>query len=375
MKEQKFENYFGRKVAVDASMHIYSFLVVIGRTSEQQGLTSESGELTSHLQGMFFRTARMLEAGMKPVFVFEGRPPDLKRAELAKRSSRREDATTELEAAKDAGDNEAIEKYSKRTVKVTRDHNEECKRLLHLMGVPVIEAPAEAEAQCSQMCIDGLVYGIATEDMDSLTFGCPVLLRHLMAPVSQKHSVVEFNFNQVLAQLELTKEQFVDLCILCGCDYCEKIPGIGPVSALKLIKKHGSLEGVIESLDKERYKLPEYYPYKEARKLFYEPDVIKAADMPPLRWSAPDTQGLIEFMVKEKSFSEERILAAIDRINAAKSKSTQGRLESFFGPVKVQQSTGAGAATKRKDVDNGKKGGGKGPLSKKGKAGGVGKKK
>ena len=119
---------------------------------------------------------------------------------------------------------------------------------------------------------EGLVYGIATEDMDSLTFGCPILLRHLMDPVSKKAPVVEFNLEQALTELELTKAQFVDLCILCGCDYCEKIPNIGPVSALKLIKKYGSLEEVIESLDKERFKIPEYYPYEEARKLFYEPE-------------------------------------------------------------------------------------------------------
>jgi flap endonuclease-1 len=108
MKEQKFENYFGRKIAVDASMHIYSFLVVVGRTGDQL-LTSETGEITSHLLGMFFRTTRMLEAGIKPIFVFEGSAPDLKRQELAKRSTRREGANQDLEAARDAGDQEAIE--------------------------------------------------------------------------------------------------------------------------------------------------------------------------------------------------------------------------------------------------------------------------
>lgn len=110
---------------------------------------------------------------MKPVYVFDGKPPELKRAQLDARLERREEADKGLEAAKEAGDQEAIERYSKRTIKVTRAHNDECKRLLRLMGVPVIDAPTEAEAQCAVMAKAGLVYGVATEDMDCLTFGAP----------------------------------------------------------------------------------------------------------------------------------------------------------------------------------------------------------
>eukprot|EP00887_Chlorella_sp_A99_P006878 scaffold2.g6878.t1 len=288
MKEQKFENYFGRKIAVDASMHIYSFLVVVGRQGDQL-LTSEAGEVTSHLQGMFFRTARMLEAGMKPVFVFEGKPPDLKREELAKRSSRREEANTELEAAKEAGKEEDVEKYSKRAL------NKE-----------------------------GLVYGIATEDMDSLTFGTPRLVRHLMAPASQKLAVTEFDRAQVLELLGLTDDQFIDLCILCGCDYTSKIGGIGPV---------------LEELDSSKFQIPDPFPYQEARRLFKEPDVLKGSDIPALRWTAPDTEGLVQFLVHEKTFAEDRVRKAVDRILAARGKANQGRLESFFGPAVVKSST------------------------------------
>uniref|UniRef100_A0A2N9J050 XPG N-terminal domain-containing protein n=1 Tax=Fagus sylvatica TaxID=28930 RepID=A0A2N9J050_FAGSY len=128
MKEQKFETYFGRKIAIDASMSIYQFLIVVGRSGTEM-LTNEAGEVTSHLQGMFSRTIRLLEAGIKPLYVFDGKPPDLKKQELAKRYSKRADATEDLEEAKEAcayfflcslsaGDKEAIEKYSKRTVKV-----------------------------------------------------------------------------------------------------------------------------------------------------------------------------------------------------------------------------------------------------------------
>lgn len=370
MKEQKFENYFGRKIAVDASMHIYSFLVVVGRQGDQL-LTSEAGEVTSHLAGMFFRTVRMLEAGMKPVFVFEGKPPEMKKEELAKRFERRADANTDLEAAKEAGNTEDVEKYSKRTVRVTREHNEECKRLLRLMGVPVLDAPSEAEAQCAQLCKDGLVYGISTEDMDSLTFGTPRLIRHLMAPASQKTPAMEFDHALVLSELGLTNDQFIDVCIMCGCDYTSKIAGIGAVRALALIRKHGNIEGVLAALDPAKYQIPDPFPYQEARRLFKEPDVMKGSDIPALKWTPPDTEGLIQFLVTEKTFAEDRIRKAIDRIHAAKGKATQGRLESFFGPSKVVSST-SGAKRKEPPPAAGKKGGG---AAKKGKLGGMGGKK
>ncbi|KAI3830875.1 hypothetical protein MKW92_050983 [Papaver armeniacum] len=332
MKEQKFESYFGRKIAIDASMSIYQFLIVVGRTGTEM-LTNESGEVTSHLQGLFNRTIRLLEAGLKPVYVFDGKPPDLKKQELAKRYSKREDATEDLAAAIETGDKDDIEKFSKRTVKVTKQHNDDCKKLLRLMGVPVVEAPSEAEAECAALCKNQKVYAVASEDMDSLTFGAPKFLRHLMDPASRKIPVMEFDVAKILEELNLTMDQFIDLCILSGCDYCESIRGIGGQTALKLIRQHGSIEGIIENINKERYQIPESWPYEEARRLFKEPLVTANDQQPELKWSPPDEEGLVAFLVTENGFNSDRVTKAVEKIKAAKNKSSQGRLESFFKPV------------------------------------------
>lgn len=144
-------------------------------------------------------------------------------------------------------------------LQVTREHNEECKKLLRLMGVPVIDAPSEAEAQCAAMAKEGVVYGAATEDMDCLTFGCPTLIRHLMAPSSSNTPIQEFSLSVLLQELDVSMEQFVDMCILCGCDYASNIRGIGAVRALSLIKQHGSLEKVVQ-VRNEQLSLPVLSP-------------------------------------------------------------------------------------------------------------------
>ncbi|XP_058215358.1 flap endonuclease 1 isoform X2 [Rhododendron vialii] len=366
MKEQKFESYFGRKIAIDASMSIYQFLIVVGRTGTEM-LTNEAGEVTSHLQGMFTRTIRLLEAGLKPIYVFDGKPPDLKKQELAKRYSKRADATEDLNQALETGNKEDIEKFSKRTVKVTKQHNEDCQKLLRLMGVPIIEAPSEAEAQCAALCKSGKVYAVASEDMDSLTFGAPRFLRHLMDPSSKKVPVMEFEVSKVLEELNLSMDQFIDLCILCGCDYCDSIRGIGGQTALKLIRQHGSIENILENINKERYQIPDDWPYQEARILFKEPAVFSDEEHPEIKWSAPDEEGLITFLVTENGFNSDRITKAIEKIKAAKNKSSQGRLESFFKPAASMS-----APIKRKETTEKKD---KETSNKKSKAGGGRKKK
>mmetsp|Transcript_16910 Transcript_16910/g.34620 ORF Transcript_16910/g.34620 Transcript_16910/m.34620 type:complete len:403 (-) Transcript_16910:104-1312(-) len=331
-RDHALESYFGRRIAVDASMHIYQFMAVVGRQGDQL-LTNDAGEVTSHLLGMMYRTARLLESGVKPVYVFDGKPPQMKSDELAKRGAARHSANQQLKEAKERGDAEAIEKFSKRTIRVTREHNEECKRLLRLMGVPILEAPCEAEAQCAELCKGGKVYSVATEDMDCLTFGSTRQSRNMMAPQSQKKDIQEFDVAKVLEGLEVTMEQFVDICILCGCDYCGTIRGIGPKKSLDLIKKHGSIEKVIEAIDTTKYQVPDPFPFEEARKLFKAAEVTPSDQVAPFAWKMPDEEGMIAFLVDEKSFNRERVENVIKKIKKSRGKANQGRLESFFGPA------------------------------------------
>lgn len=175
--------------------------------SDGQQLMSDTGETTSHLMGLFYRTLRMVDNGIKPLYVFDGAPPKLKSGELAKRFQRKSEAHAAAEEAKETGTAEDVEKFSRRTVRVTREHNEECQRLLKLMGIPYIIAPTEAEAQCATLARGGKVYAAASEDMDTLTFNAPILLRHLTFSEQRKEPILEIHLDKVLEGLNMEREQ------------------------------------------------------------------------------------------------------------------------------------------------------------------------
>ncbi|KAI8818775.1 PIN domain-like protein [Fimicolochytrium jonesii] len=365
IRENEIKNYFGRKVAIDASMSIYQFLIAV-RQQDGMQLTNEAGETTSHLMGIFYRTIRMVENGIKPVYVFDGKPPDLKADELKKRLEKRTEAEAKAEAATEAGDTENFDKFSRRTVKVTKEHNNECKKLLRLMGIPYIEAPCEAESQCAALAAAGKVFAAGSEDMDTLTFGSPILLRHLTFSEQRKMPIAEIHLDKALEGLQMTMDQFIDLCILLGCDYCDSIRGIGPHRAVALMKECGSLEAVLQKLDPKKYPIPEDWPYQRARELFKKPDVIDPATI-DLKWEVPDEQAIVDFMVTEKNFSEERVRTAVQKLTRLMKQETQGRLDNFFKVLPKDPSTNSSLGKRKADEK-------KGPAAKKGAAA-AGKKK
>jgi flap endonuclease-1 len=347
-------------------MSLYQFLIAVRAEGAQ--LTDSNGETTSHLMGTFYRTIRLLENGIKPVYVFDGKPPDMKSGELTKRAERREVAQKALAKATETGDQVEIDKMNRRLVKVTKEHNQEAKDLLKLMGVPYVDSLSEAEAQCSAMVKAGKVFGVATEDMDALTFGATTVLRHMTFSEARKMPVQEIHYEKVLKGLELEADEFIDLCILMGCDYCDTIRGIGPKRAYELIKKHKSIEEIIKNLDTKKYEVPENWNYERARELFKEPEITDIATI-ELKWTQPDEEGLVKYLCGDKQFNEERVRSGAQKIQKSLKTATQGRLDSFF---KVLPSTTPPAAKRKVDDKKGgsnkkikaepkKKGGGRKP--------------
>mmetsp|Transcript_41761 Transcript_41761/g.91081 ORF Transcript_41761/g.91081 Transcript_41761/m.91081 type:complete len:392 (-) Transcript_41761:228-1403(-) len=327
--------YTGKLLAIDASMCLYQFLIMIreNRSGTYTNLTNEEGQVTSHIIGMLTRTIRLMENGIKPVYVFDGKPPELKLGELDARRQKRTEATASLAAAMEAGDSEQILKATKGTVRVSKEQNEQTKTLLRLMGVPVVEAPSEAEATCAALCRDGKVYASATEDADCLTFGTKILVRNLMAAESQKKTILEVSLEHLLEQLNITMDQFIDFCILCGCDYCDTLKGVGPSTAIRLITQHGNLEQVLEKIDAE--KIPENFRYQAARDFFRECEAVDTTGI-DFKFSEPDFEGLSKFLIEGNSFAKERVDRFLERLRNAKSKTKQRPLDSFFGAPKVQ---------------------------------------
>lgn len=333
IKETKVEAMTGREIAIDASMCLYQFLVAVRQGEAQANLSNAAGDVTSHIQGFLARTVRLLELGIKPVYVFDGKPPELKAQTLAGRVEKKKEADDELAAALEAGDAEDIRKAAHRTARATPQMNADVQELLRLLGCPILLAPSEAEASCAALVKGGKVYATATEDMDALTFGTTVMLKNFFdtesSRTNSKKPVYEVHLPTVLEQLDVSMATFIDFCILCGCDYCATVRGVGPSTAFKLLKTHGSLEAALASLDEAKRPTDEQMPYAQARAIFEAPEVLDAASV-SLEWKAADYAGLTAFLVQKHSFNEQRVAKYVERLKAMRASGSQMRLDSFF---------------------------------------------
>ena len=330
----KLEDLSGKVIAIDAYNTLYQFLSII-RQPDGTPLMDSSGKVTSHLSGVLYRTSNLVEMGIKPVYVFDGTPPALKEIEIKRRKQVKVEAAAKYEEAKAKGKIEKARMYAQATTSMKDYMEEDSKRLLGLMGLPWVQAPSEGEGQAAYMTKKGDADYCASQDFDSLLYGAPKLLRNVTISgrrkVPGKNVYTEvvpevIELSKVLENCEISYEQLIDVGILVGTDYNpDGIKGIGPKTALKLIKENQNLENALPKIKNAEFPVD---PQK-IRDIFLHSEVT---DDYTFSWKDPDVDGIVDFLCREKDFSEDRVLKALDKMQEG-SKKQKGKttLEKWFG--------------------------------------------
>ena len=331
-KSMEMEDLRGKKVAIDTYNIVYQFMSAI-RQPDGYPLCDSKGRTTSHLTGLLHRTASLIEAGIEPVFVFDGKPHPLKQATLDGRKERREKAEQEWKDAVERGDMKTAHTKAQQTSRMTDEVKESAKELIRYMGLPIVDAPSDGEQEAAYICRRKDVWATASQDFDSLLFGTPVLLRNLTMTgrrkvpgkdIYREIKTEVIDSEEFLRNLGISREQLVDMCILMGTDFNTGIKGIGPKKALKLVRENGDLESVLRKIGED---IPDY---QEIRGIFldYEGSDDYSVEHGPL-----DRQAVVD-MLTSYDFSADRVNSAVDRIESARKeeerKRKQKALDAWF---------------------------------------------
>ncbi|BBD72516.1 flap endonuclease-1 [Sulfodiicoccus acidiphilus] len=329
----------GKKISIDAYNAIYQFLAAI-RQPDGTPLVDSKGRVTSHLSGLFYRTVNLLEEGVTPIYVFDGKPPEMKRGELERRRQVKEEAKLKYEKAKERGDVQSQRKYAAASAYLTDEMVRQSKELLKAMGVPHVQAPAEGEAEAAHIHIQGKSWAVGSQDYDSLLFGAERLIRNLTVTgrrkLPNKEVYVEIKpeileLSNMLRELGITREQLIDVALLVGTDYDpEGVRGFGPKRAYSLVKKYGSLEAAARAGELDLSDLG--VDLRELRDAFLNPRVEDVEG--ELNLGEVDRESVLRLLVEEHDFNEERVASALSRMERAmselKGSSKQSGLDKWF---------------------------------------------
>ena len=331
-KEVKLTDLAGRIIGIDGYNVSYQFLTRIRQKGTGETLRDSKGRVTSHLSGLFYRTSNLIEAGIKPLFVWDGKPPKLKERTVTERRVIREKAARKWVEALEKGEKKEAFAYAQASSTLTRDMVAESIQLLDYMGIPSIQAPSEGEAQLAAMAVRGDVWAGASQDWDSLLFNSPRLVRNLsltgQRKIPRKNVYVEIKpelveLDRVLRALEISREQLIIVGILVGTDYNPGIKGVGPKTALRLVKEHRTLDRVLANV-----KWESDVDAGEVFNFFLNPPATEAS---AIRWKEPDVDKLVGFMVEEHDFSRDRVVKVAKILRENLLKKREKTLESFFG--------------------------------------------
>jgi len=328
-EKRTLSDFSRHKIAIDGYIVLYQFITSI-RTQDGSMLTDFDGRPVSHLKGILSRTSRLVGEGIIPVYVFDGKPHPLKRDTLNARKAIKEKAAEEYKIALEEGDMVKARTKAAQTSRVTKEMVEQAKTLLTHMGIPVVQAPGEGEAQAAHMARNGDVWACASQDFDTLLFGSPRLVRNMTStgrrrlPGGNRYVSVDpeyIDLEMVLKSMGISLTQLIDMSLLIGTDFNPGIKGVGPKTALKLIKEYNTLEEIMKEHDYEVENA------QEIKDIFAKPDVT---DDYTLKWGMTNDDGLKEFLCGEFGFGEESVNNSLKVLTEFKRKNEQRSLDAFF---------------------------------------------
>lgn len=331
-KEIKIEDLKDKVICVDAFNTLYQFLSTI-RQADGTPLQDKDGNITSHLSGLFYRNMSMLLSGLKIVYVFDGIPPALKGSTTALRREARMKAKEKYEEARSSEDVDLMKRYSSQLTRLDDDMITESKELLEAMGIAVVQAPGEGEAQAAHMAKIKEVYAAASQDYDSLLFGAPRLIQNLT--LARKRKTVSgwvevkpmlIELKDLLKELEINQDQLVSIGILTGTDYNPGgIKGIGPKKALQLVKELKKPEKIFQSVKERIQDLDEPFDWEEIFKLFKNADV-KDVDIKFPKFNEKKIKEILE----PHGFSSDRLENQFKKMREYLKSKKQKGLKEFF---------------------------------------------
>lgn len=332
-KEITFSDLKGKTVAIDAFNALYQFLTTI-RQQDGTPLTDSKGKITSHLSGLFYRNINLLGSGINLVYIFDGKPPELKKGEIERRKTLKKIAMEKYEEAKESGDEADMKKYASRTVKITEEIIEESKELLLALGIPIIQAESEGEAEAAGIAKNKLSWAAASQDYDSLLYGAPKLVRNLTLSRKRKNSVgiyadteIELvELSKVLEELDIGQDQLICLAILVGTDYNPKgVRGIGQKRALEIVQKYKEPSEIFDSIKtSDKYTLD--FEWEEIFNQFKKFEII-TQKIPEARL---DKNKIFEILVDRHEFSRERIENTLEKLKNLEEMRKQKGLSDFW---------------------------------------------
>lgn len=334
-EEISIKDLKGKILAIDSMNLLYQFLTTI-RSLDGSALTDSKGRVTSHLIGLFNRTTSLMEEGLKLVFVFDGKAPEIKRKTWEKRAEIKKEASLKLKEAEEAGNLAEMKKFASRTAILSKEMIEDAKEIITALGLPIVQAPSEGEAQTAYMVKKGDAYASISQDYDNLIFGCPILVKNLSIAGKRKktgklaYQTIKpetIKLSDVLDDLKLDIDQLIVLAILAGTDYNPGgIKGIGPKKGLKLLKENPTnFDAVFKQVEWTKH-----YPDLSWKEIFNTIKEMPTTDDYELEWKSINEGEVIDLLVKEYEFSEERVRSKLDKLSRRKEEHIQKGLSSFF---------------------------------------------